>query len=85
MRTMDRCQRKPGCENLADRDGCEETQGVREKQKAKSHMHGWREMLQSGREMGKRQELGRRQFRGKGEARLIGFCDWSRGKHGPLR
>lgn len=74
---MDRCQRKPGCENLADRDGCEETQGVREKQKAKSHMHGWREMLWSGREMGKQQGLGCCQYRGKGEASLTGFWDWS--------
>lgn len=73
MRAMDACQRKPGCENLADRDGCEETQGVRGKQKAKSHMHGWREKLQSGLEMGKQQGLGCSQFGGEAEARLIGF------------
>lgn len=64
---MDRCQRKPGCENLADRDGCEETQGVREKQKAKSHICGWREKLQGGQEIVRRQGLGHSKFRGKGK------------------
>ena len=36
---MDRCQRKPGCENLADRDGCEET-GSERKAKGKKP-HAW--------------------------------------------
>lgn len=30
------------------KDGCEETQGVREKRMAKSHMHVWREKLWGG-------------------------------------
>ena len=67
---MERCQRKAGCENLADRDGCEETRGVREKQKAKSHMHGWRGKLWGGHETGKPQ------FR-EGDGSPVGLCEWA--------
>lgn len=41
MRMMERCQRKPGCENLADRDGWEDTEsGRREERKSHRHVGG---------------------------------------------
>lgn len=36
MRTMERCQGKPGCENPADRDGCEETRECEKSKRQKA-------------------------------------------------
>lgn len=74
MRTMDRCQRKPGCENLADRDGCEDTQAVREKQKAKSHVCRWRDKLWGVQATVKQQRLGCSKLRGEGNVSTTGCC-----------
>lgn len=36
MRTMERCQGKPGCENPADRDGCKETRECEKSKRQKA-------------------------------------------------
>lgn len=80
---MDRCQRKLGCENLADRDGCEETGGERKARGREPHAR-WGEKLPSGQETGRRRGLGCMQHvQGKGGEPDC-FCDWGLRGHGPL-